>query len=99
MPIFCAAIPRAAVLLVFSLTFCLVAPETFNAHPNLCLWRRLLEVPSCPACGTLPALAAFFHGRFAEGLAFNHNAVFTAPALLVLLIIDTLRALRKVVSL
>ncbi len=99
MPIFCAAIPRAAVLLVSVLIFCLVAPETFIAHPNLCLWRRLFEVPSCPACGTLPALAAFFHGRFAEALAFNHNAVFTAPALLLLLLNDTLRALRKVVSL
>jgi hypothetical protein len=43
------------------------------------------------------ALAAFFHGHFAQALAFNRNVVVTAPLLLALFVQDAVRALRKIV--
>jgi len=52
--------------------------------PDLCLWRHLFGVASCPACGSARALAAFFHGHFAQALVFNRNVLVTAPLLLTL---------------
>lgn len=79
--------------------FCLVPPETLARGPALCLWKHLFHLAACPACGSTRALAAFFHGRFAEAVAFNLNVLITGPGLLVLLALDTLRALRKAAAL
>ena len=92
MPKFSAGIPRAAVLLLAMATFAWVTPQTLARGPDLCLWRHLFHLSSCPACGTLRALAAFFHGHFAQALAFNRNVVITAPSVAALLAIDALRA-------
>jgi uncharacterized protein DUF2752 len=75
--------------------FCLLSPETLAHGPNLCLWRRLFRLASCPACGSTRALAAFYHGRFAEALAFNRNVVVTGPLLLVLAVRDFARLFHK----
>ncbi len=93
---FSEGIPRPAVLLTALATFCLVRPETVAGGPDLCLWRNLLHVAACPACGTTRALCAFFHGEFARAVAFNQNVLVTAPTLLSLVGIDTARWLREV---
>lgn len=98
MPIFAAGIPRLITAVVAVAAFSLVAPEAIARGPELCLWRNLFRLSACPACGTLRALAAFFHGRFTEALNFNRNVVITAPALLAILLTDTLHGLRKLVS-
>lgn len=77
--------------------FCLLPPESLARGPDLCLWKHLLHLPACPACGSMRALAAFFHGHFAQALAFNRNVVVTAPLLLALFVQDAVRALRKIV--
>jgi hypothetical protein len=74
--------------------FCLVPPETVAHGPDLCLWKHLFHLAACPACGSTRALAAFFHGQFAQALAFNLNVVVTGPGLLALLALDMLRILR-----
>ncbi len=89
---FAKGIPRLAVLAVLVVGFCLVSPETLARGPELCLWRWLFHLDACPACGSTRALAAFFHGRFADALAFNRNVVVTAPVLLAMLA-DDLRGL------
>jgi hypothetical protein len=55
-----------------------------------------LEQPACPACGSTRALAAFFHGRFAEAWAFNPNVAVTAPGLLAMLTLDIRHAMGRV---
>jgi hypothetical protein len=77
--------------------FCLISPEVLACGPDLCLWRHLFHLASCPACGSTRALAAVFHGRFSEALAFNHNVAVTAPLLLVLFGKEIWRALGRVV--
>jgi len=95
MPMFSRGIPRLAVVALCVAAFTLVAPETLARSPNLCLWRHLFHLPACPACGTLRALAAFFHGQLREALAFNRNVAVTGPGLAAMLLADTARALRK----
>jgi hypothetical protein len=95
LPLFSEGIPRWLVLTAALAAFCLVPPETLARGPDLCLWKHLFHLAACPACGSTRALAAFFHGQFAEALAFNLNVVVTGPGLLVLLALDTLRMLRR----
>lgn len=97
MPVFAKGIPRWLVLLLALTAFCLLPPESLARGPDLCLWKHLLHLPACPACGSMRALAAFFHGHFAQALAFNRNVVVTAPLLLALFVQDAVRALRKIV--
>lgn len=85
---FAQGIPRVALLVGAVLGFCLVPPELLARGPDLCLWRHLFHIAACPACGTTRALAAFFHGRFHQALAYNHNVLVTAPCLITLLIQD-----------
>jgi len=96
LPLFAKGIPRWLVLTAALAAFCLVPVETLARGPDLCLWKHVFHLASCPACGSTRALAAFFHGRIAEALAFNLNVVVTGPGLLVLTAFDTLRLLRRV---
>ena len=96
MPIFAKRLPRWAVLAVAVGAFLVVPPERFAQGPDLCLWRHLFHLAACPACGSMRALAALFHGRLAAALAFNRNVVITAPALLALLVQDLLGFLRRI---
>lgn len=96
MPSFSAGIPRWLALLFVLSTFCVLPPETFAQGPELCLWRNLLHLSGCPACGSVRALAAFFHGRFAEAFAFNRNVLVTAPGLVALLAMDALHAFGRI---
>jgi hypothetical protein len=95
MPGSTARIRRLGIVLAVVGMLCLVPPETLARGPDLCLWKHLLHLPACPACGSTRALAAFFHGHFAQALAFNRNVVVTGPLLLALLVQDILRALRN----
>ncbi|HMD95924.1 MAG TPA: DUF2752 domain-containing protein [Terriglobia bacterium] len=95
---FCRRLPRAAVLLPAVVFFCLTPPEALARGPALCLWQRLFHLAACPACGSTRALAAFFHGRFRDALAFNHNVVGTAPLLLGLLAADLFKAVQTLTS-
>jgi putative inorganic carbon (hco3(-)) transporter len=92
--LFCRRLPRLAVLLPALVFFCLVPPEILARGPALCLWQHLLHLTACPACGSTRALAALFHGRFRDALAFNHNVVVTAPILLGLLTADLFKVVR-----
>ena len=76
--------------------FCVLPPEAISRGPDLCLWRRLLHLAACPACGSTRALAAFFHGRLGEALAYNRNVLVTAPLLVMLAAKDALAVIRKV---
>ena len=76
--------------------FCILPPEALSRGPDLCLWRKLLHLAACPACGSTRALAAFFHGRFGDALAYNRNVLVTAPLLVMLAAKDALTVLRKV---
>jgi hypothetical protein len=78
--------------------FALVSPKALTWGPDLCLWRHLFGFAACPACGSTRALAAFFHGNFAQALAFNRNVVVTAPLLVGLLLDDLRRAVRRAVE-
>jgi hypothetical protein len=78
-------IPRLPLLISIVVLFAIIPPGTLSHGPDLCLWRHVLGVTACPACGTTRALVAFFHGQFGQAIAFNHNVVLTAPALLALI--------------
>ena len=80
--------------------FCLLPPEALSRGPDLCLWRILLHLDACPACGSMHALAAFFHGRWGEALAYNRNVLITAPVLIALAVKDALntRAISRQLS-
>jgi Protein of unknown function (DUF2752) len=97
-PLFCRRLPRAAVLLLAVVFFCLAPPEALARGPALCLWERLFHLAACPACGSTRALAAFFHGHFRDALAFNRNVVVTAPLLLGLLTADLFKAFQTLAS-
>ncbi len=87
---------RLLVLGVVLTGFCVLPPEAISRGPDLCLWRHLLHLAACPACGSTRALAAFFHGRWGEALAYNRNVLVTAPLLVMLAAKDALTLLRKV---
>ena len=93
MAIFCRGIPRWLVLLAALGMVTAVPPEVLARGPDLCLWKHLFHIAACPACGTTRALAAFFHGRFADALAYNRNVLVTAPLLFGLLAKDALELL------
>jgi hypothetical protein len=95
LPLFAKGIPRWLVLTAALAAFCLVPPETLAHGPDLCLWKHLFHLVACPACGSTRALAAFFHGQFAQALAFNLNVVVTGPGLLALFALDALWILRQ----
>ena len=88
---------RLAVGVVLTM-LCLLPPEALSRGPNLCLWRRLLHLAACPACGTMHALAAFFHGRVGNALAYNRNVLVTAPGLIVLTVKDAFSVIRKMIG-
>jgi hypothetical protein len=81
-------VPRVAVLAVIIVAFCALPPQFFAAGPDVCLWRHLWHLSSCPACGSTRALAAFYHGHFGQALAYNRNVIVTGPLLLTLLLRD-----------
>ncbi len=91
MALFSKGIPRILVLAAALAFFALVPPEVLSHGPNVCLWRLLFRVSACPACGTLRAISAFFHGEFTDALRFNLNVVITAPLLLGLTAADFMR--------
>jgi len=95
MALFCRGVPRLLVVAIALAGFCLLPPEAFSRGPNLCLWKALFHLGSCPACGSLHALAAFFHGRFVDALAFNHNVLVTGPGLIALAAKDVLNYVSK----
>ncbi len=74
--------------------FCFLPPHHLALGAYLCIWRRLFHLAACPACGSTQALAALFHGRLSEAVAFNPNVVVTAPGLLALIASD----LRQVIG-
>ena len=88
MAMFSKGVPRIVALAAALAFFVLVPPESLTQGPNLCLWRHLFHLSACPACGTLHALAAFFHGRFADAVRLNLNVLITGPLLLGLLASD-----------
>jgi len=96
MPLFSKGIPRWAFVASALAVFALVSPEALAHGPDLCLWRHLFHLSACPACGSTRALAAFFHGHFAQALAYNRNVVVTAPLLGAMLLDDLRRLLQRV---
>jgi len=78
--------------------FCLLPPEALSRGPDRCLWRALFHLGSCPACGSLHALAAFFHGRFGDALAYNRNVLITGPGLVAVALEDAYGLVRKLVE-
>ena len=92
MALFCGRVPRLLVLATAVAAFCMLPPELLGRGPDVCLWRHLLGVSSCPACGSTRALAAFFHGHWAQALAYNRNVLVTAPLLTAMLVRDAVLA-------
>ena len=92
---FCRGVPRLVAVAMVVAGFCLLPPEALSRGPELCLWRALFHLGSCPACGSLHALAAFFHGRFGDALAYNRNVLITGPGLVALAVKDALSAARQ----
>ena len=76
--------------------FCLLPPEAWSRGPGL--WRALFHLGSCPACGTLHALAAFFHGRFGDAMDYNRNVLITGPGLVAFAVEDGYGLVRKLVK-
>ena len=96
MALFSRGVRRLLALGVVLTGFCVLPPEALSRGPDLCLWRRLLHLAACPACGSTRALAAFFHGRFDDALAYNRNVLVTAPLLVMLAAKEALTVIRKV---
>jgi hypothetical protein len=99
MALFSRGVPRLLALGVVLTAFCVLPPEALSRGPDLCLWRRLLHLASCPACGSTRGLAAFFHGRFGAALAYNRNVLVTAPLLIALAVRDAFSVIRRMVGL
>ena len=95
MALFARGLPRLAVLLLLVALFRLIPPELLGRGPDLCVWRHLLHLQACPACGSTRALAAFFHGRLREALGYNWNIVVTGPGLPFLIVLDLAALTRK----
>jgi Protein of unknown function (DUF2752) len=98
MALFARGLPRLAVLFLVLAAFCLTPPEFLARGPDLCLWRHLLHVAECPACGSTRALAAFFHGQLREALGYNRNIILTGPGLLILIVLDCAELARKLLG-
>jgi hypothetical protein len=98
MALFSRGVPRLLALGVPLIGFCVLPPEALSQGPDFCLWRRLLHLAACPACGSTRALAAFFHGRFGDALAYNRNVLVTAPLLVMLAAKDAFSVIRKMVG-
>jgi hypothetical protein len=96
MTLFSRGVLRRLALGIVLAGFCVLPPEAVARGPDLCLWRHLLHLANCPACGSTRALAAFFHGRLADALAFNRNVLVTAPLLVMLAAKDVFSLLTKV---
>src|SRR5271169_6108876 len=90
MALFSKGIARWVVLSAALAVFIVAPPELLARGPDICIWKHLFRLTACPACGSTRALAAFFHGNFAQALAFNHNVIVTAPGLVSLLALDLL---------
>jgi len=86
---------RRLALVIAVAGFCVLPPEAMSRGPDLCLWRRLFHLAACPACGSTRALAAFFHGRWGDALAFNRNVLVTAPALIALAVKDAFSVIKN----
>jgi len=97
MALFCRGVPRLLAVAVVLAGFCILPPEALSRGPDLCLLRNLLHISACPACGSLHALAAFFHGRFADALGYNRNVLVTGPGLIALAVKDAFNGLRNIV--
>jgi len=97
MPLFCRKVPRLVAVVLVVAGFCLLPPAALSRGPDLCLWRTLFHLSACPACGSLHALAAFFHGRFGEALGFNRNVLITGPGLVALAAEDGHGFFRKLI--
>jgi len=98
MELFSRGVPRLLALGVLLTGFSLLPPEALSRGPEVCLWRRLLHLAACPACGSTRALAAFFHGRFADALAYNRNVLVTAPLLIALTAKDACSVIGKMIG-
>jgi hypothetical protein len=98
MALFCRGVPRLLAVGIVVMGFCVLPPEVLSRGPDLCLWRRLFHLAACPACGSVRALAAFFHGRWGEALGYNRNVLVTAPVLLALAVEDAFGVIRKMVG-
>jgi hypothetical protein len=96
MTLFCQRVPRLLAVGAAVAGFCLLPPELLARGFHLCFWCRLLHLAACPACGSTRALAAFFHGRWGDALAYNPNVLVTAPTLIALVAKDAFRGLREV---
>ena len=96
MALFCLRVPRLLAVGIVVAGFCILPPEALSRGPNLCLWRCLLHLAACPACGSMRALAAFFHGHLGDALAYNRNVLVTAPLLIALAAKDAFSILRRV---
>ena len=98
MKLFSKGVARWVVLSVALVVFLVVPPEALGRGPGLCLWKHVLRVAACPACGSTRALAAFFHGHFVQAFGYNRNIVVTGPLLLILLAQDAARHIHKLAT-
>jgi hypothetical protein len=98
MAAFSQGIPRWMVLSLVIALCAAVPPEMLAHGPDLCLWKHLFHLATCPACGSTRALAAFFHGHFTQALAYNRNVIVTGPLLVGLLVQDAIFSLRRWVA-
>ena len=94
MAVFSKGISRWMVLSLAVAVFVAVPPEVLAQGPDICLWKHLFRLAACPACGSTRALAALFHGHFAQALAYNRNVIVTGPLLVGLLLHDVFSALK-----
>jgi len=99
MALFCRRVPRLLAVAIAVAGFCILPPEALARAPDLCLWRRLFHLAACPACGSTRALAAFFHGRLGDALAYNRNVLVTGPGLIALAAKDMFRLLMNATTL
>ena len=96
MALFCRGVPRLFAVAIVVAGSCILSPEAFSRAPDICLWRKLFHLGACPACGSMRALAAFFHGQWGDALAYNRNVLVTAPGLIVLAAKDAFGVIRRV---
>jgi hypothetical protein len=96
---FSRGVPRWLAVAIVVAGFCILSPEALSRGPDLCLWRQLLHLAACPACGSMRALAAFFHGRWGDALIYNRNVLVTAPLLVILAAKDVFSLIREMMGL